>query len=224
MAMKTRKRQPTTTAPLIPSVANAVPAPPAWEAGHQITAAQQGVGLLVGRSDDQWQIRSGAALLKARRAASCLLQPAVGDTVSFCLVAPEEAWITAILQREDAPEHVISADRPLRVEAPELTLRSERMHLQADDTELVADRLHLVSQELNVFGATLKMVGQVLSSVFDRVTHHAQHHLRHTEAVDRVQAGHVELQAKQTVRLSSEHTLIDGHQLVKARGGQIHFG
>ena len=66
------------------------------------------------------------------------------------------------------------------------------MHLQADDTELVAKRLHLVSQELNVFGATLRWSARS-SSVFDRVTHHAQHHLRHTEAVDRVQAGPVEL-------------------------------
>jgi hypothetical protein len=39
-----------------------------------------------------------------------------------------------------------------------------------------------------------------------------------------VSATHVEVQAQQLMRLEGEHALVNGRELVKARGAQIHFG
>lgn len=174
-----------------------------------------------------WTIRSGAVQARGRQAASCLLQPRVGDTVACLLVAPDEVWVLAVLQREasETPEaDVLSSERPLQIRAPELSLSSPRFSLQADQAEIGVEDGQVVGQRLRVVGSSIKLVGQLLSSVFDRVTHFSQHHLRHTEGTDRVQAAHVECEAQQLLRLSGEHTLINGEKLVKARGGQIHFG
>lgn len=195
-----------------------------WAELQAATPALQAVGLVTGQDGSDWLLRSGAAQVRARRAASCLLRPAVGDTVSLCLVAPDEAWVTAILEREAVDADVLASDRPLQIEAAELTLRADQIRLQSQSLEAATDSARLVGREVNLYGTVVKLVGQTLSSVFDRVTHFAKHHLRHTEAIDRVQAQHVEIEAGQMVRVSSEHTLLNGDKLIKARGGQIHFG
>lgn len=197
---------------------------PGWTELQSATPALQAVGLVTGQDGNQWLLRSGAVELRDRRAASCLLRPAVGDTVALCLVAPDEAWVTAVLDRDGAEADVLATDRPLALQAPELALRADAIRLQSQSLEAASDSARLVAREVNLYGSVVKLVGQTLSSVFDRVTHFARHHLRHTETIDRVQAQHVEIEAQQMVRVSSEHTLLNGDKLVKARGGQIHFG
>lgn len=200
------------------------PARAGWNDLQAATPALQAVGLVTGLDGGTWLLRSGAVELRARRAASCLLQPAVGDTVALCLVAPDEAWVTAVLERDGATADVLASERPLALQSPELTLQAAQVRVQSQSLEAVTDSARLVASEVNLYGSVVKLVGQTLSSVYDRVTHFARHHLRHTESIDRVQAQHVEIEAKQMVRVSSEHTLINGDKLVKARGGQIHFG
>ena len=76
----------------------------------------------------------------------------------------------------------------------------------------------------NAVTQAVKLVGSVLSTVFERVTHFSRNHLRTTDGIDRVQATHVECEAEQLARISGQHLLLNGQNLVKARGGQIHFG
>lgn len=200
------------------------PARAGWNDLQAATPALQAVGLVTGQEGGAWLLRSGAVVLRARRAASCLLQPAVGDTVALCLVAPDEAWVTAVLERDGAAADVLASERPLTLESPALTLQAAQVRVQSQSLEAATDSARLVASEVNLYGSVVKLVGQTLSSVFERVTHFARHHLRHTESIDRVQARHVEIEAQQMVRVSSEHTLLNGDKLVKARGGQIHFG
>jgi len=105
----------------------------------------------------------------------------------------------------------------MTLEAGSLGVTATRMRFASDEAELVGGRLKVV-------GATFKMIGASLSTVFDRAVHFSKHHLRTTEGLDRVHAAQIEQQARQMLRLSSEHTLVNGEKLVKARGAQIHFG
>lgn len=188
-----------------------------------VTPALSCVGVVVA-STPALRIRSGNCDAAGRRAAGCLLEPAVGDTVACLLVAPDELWVLAILQREPDVADVIGSDRPLTVQVPKLTLESTRFALQAQHATLAVDEGHVAGNRFIVVGNAIKLMGAALSSVFDRVTHFSKHHSRHTEGIDRVEAGHVECEAQQMLRLSAEHTLINGSKLIKARGGQIHFG
>lgn len=207
-----------------PVYATSSPRTPAKRcAAAGVTPAVACVGVVVA-SKPALQIRSGRSHAAGRRAAGCLLEPAVGDTVACLMVAPDELWVLAILQREPDVADVIGSGRPLTIQAPELTLDSARFELRAQHATLATDEGHVAGNRFVVVGNAVKLMGATLSSVFDRVTHFSKHHLRHTEGIDRVQAAHVECEAQQMLRLSAEHTLIDGHKLIKARGGQIHFG
>jgi len=121
-------------------------------------------GVVSGITDGGFMVHAGARCLLVQRAASCLMDPCVGDTVE------------------------------------------------------------VVGRDVRLVATSLRLVGSLLSSVMDRVNHFSRHYLRTTEGEDRVTATHVDVEATQLLKVQGEHTLVNGAKLVKARGGQIHFG
>lgn len=197
------------------------------------TPAQSCVGVITAADVNGISVSSGSLQARGRRAASCLLEPATGDTVACLLVAPDEVWVLAVLQREEGTANVLRCHGPTRIAvdggaltlaAPHLALESEVFSLRAAKASVAADDAELVGKNLHVIGTAVKLVGSVLSTVFERVTHFSRNHLRTTDGIDRVQATHVECEAEQLARISGQHLLLNGQNLVKARGGQIHFG
>jgi len=191
------------------------------------------VGMVRACDDDGFEVDCGALQARARRAASCLLEPAPGDSVACLRVAPKELWVLAVLHREAAQTQVLRMQGDTRIEVEEGTLQLQaarigidgrQLQLTAHEAKMAVDSAELVGRHLRVTGSVLKLVGSVLSSVMDRVNHYSRHYLRTTDGIDRVAATHVECEARQLLRLSGEHALVNGEKLVKARGGQIHFG
>ncbi len=178
-------------------------------------------------------VASGNLKARARRAASCLLEPAVGDSVACLRIAPDEVWIMAVLQREEGTPNVLrcAGDTRIEVAGGGLSLQADQMQLKAGTVEVSSGRLavttevaEVVGQQLSAIGTRIKLVGSVLSSVMDRIQQYSKHYLRTTDGIDRVAATHVEIEAQQLMRLEGEHALVNGRKLVKARGAQIHFG
>ncbi|MFM9926165.1 DUF3540 domain-containing protein [Variovorax sp. H27-G14] len=191
------------------------------------------VGLLAFDAAGMPVVTSGTLRLAARRAASCLLEPAAGDSVACLRIAPDEVWVMAVLQREEGTANVVSCPGNLRIAAEggaldlaaaRVGVRSEALSIDAHQLSVTTDTAELVGRQLSMVGTGIRLVGSVLSTVMDRVQHFSRHYLRTTDGIDRVAATHVECEAKQLLRLEGEHTLVNGRELIKARGAQIHFG
>jgi len=177
--------------------------------------------VVASHSDDRHEVvvAGDSRALACLRAASCLLEPAAGDSVACLRIAPDEVWIMAVLQREEGTANVVGCPGNLRI-----AVEGGALDIDARQLRVSADTAELVGRQLSVVGNGIKLVGSVLSSVMDRVQHFSRHYLRTTEGIDRVAATHVEVEAKQLMRLEGEHTLVNGRELIKARGAQIHFG
>ncbi len=195
--------------------------------------ASQCVGIVTEAGSSGFVVTSGDLVANARRAASCLLEPAQGDSVACLQVAPDELWILAVLRREEGVDNLLRCEGPTRIEigsgplvvaADRIRMQGRVLEMDVDRAELCADEAQLLGRELRVIGSVFRLVGKALDTVFDRVSHFSKHHLRTTEGIDRVQSTHIELQAEQTVQVAGKHALINGEKLVKTRGGQIHFG
>jgi hypothetical protein len=196
-------------------------------------AASWCVGIVSQADGDGFVVSSGSARTLALRAVSCLLEPEPGDSVA-CLRAPGQAlWIMAVLSRaSNAPQRIrLQGDARIEVTEGALQFKADSLELQGHQFQLCADEAKMavgtgdvVGRHLRITGTVLKLVGSVLSTVADRVNHFSRHHVRTTEGIDRVSATHVECEARQLLRLSGEHALVNGEKLVKARGAQIHFG
>ncbi|MDP9994095.1 hypothetical protein J2W28_006479 [Variovorax boronicumulans] len=178
-------------------------------------------------------VASGDLRLHATRAASCLLEPAAGDSVACLRIAPNEVWIMAVLQREESTPNVVSCAGHMRIavqggalelEAARVGLKSQQLDIATEKTTVATETADVVGRQLRVIGTSIKVIGSIMSSVMDRVQHFSKSYLRTTEGIDRVAATHLECEATQLMRLEGEHTLINGRELIKARGAQIHFG
>jgi len=171
--------------------------------------------------------------MTAQRAASCLLRPEIGDFVLCARTGLFSCWILAVLVRESTESctletpgaATLAANGPLTLQGESLNLHAtESTTLRTPNFEAALDTAHVAGRELHLFAGTMKLVGSVLSSAMDRIQQFSRQYLRHTEALDRVSAAQVQVEAKQILQLHGEQLLVEGENLVKTRGSQIHFG
>lgn len=161
------------------------------------------------------QIKNGVS---ASLAASCLVQPELGDTVVCAESSSGEVFILSVLKRlnPEAPL-LIAAQNPISVNAPSLSL--------------TANKIDVVTQEMTSnIGVMRRMithaediVGNLVAS-FDRMFVRANSSIRRVEELDELSAGHVKIDSPALVEISGEVTTISGEELIKMQGQQIHMG
>ena len=197
-------------------------------------------GLRTGRvtacSSDNWLIREAGGSHRLRRAASCLLVPAAGDTVAWMPGAGDAAgWIVAVLERGAE-----SAGQPLQLRTDgdvawqvdgQWSMRATRLRVDADAAELHLrdvrmnfDAFRSVGRLVQATVTQTRWVGQELCAVVERWFQHSTTHHRRTEGLEQARAGTMDLHADQLVRVEAPQVLTEASTLAKTRGGQIHFG
>lgn len=175
----------------------------------------------------------------ARRAASCLLEPSVGDRVWFVVEAglpgQQGCFVTAVLEREaDAPAAQLSVEGApeVHVQASRLTLRADtQLELQADElraqsrlARVVLGECTTVMRSLFTHAGKVTLVGKLIETIADKISAHSKVSQRTVEDLDQVQSGTIDYRAQHSAQLGAEQTLISGAELVKVDGGQIHLG
>ncbi|MES2533497.1 MAG: DUF3540 domain-containing protein [Pseudomonadota bacterium] len=220
------------------------------------SAATPGGGIRTARviacTDATWVVQCGSLRLQARRAASCLLLPELGDSVA-CLTGEDVdqdneinddtsgCWLLAVLERAAdgtaqagtaRPAARLRVDGDLRlevrgdwqVEAARVSVKSTVAELHTRDARIGFDTLKSIGRVLQVTVQQTRWVGQELVAVVDRWMQHAKTTHRHTEGMEQASAGHMELAARGVLHVKAPHVLTEGSDLVKTRGSQIHFG
>ena len=169
--------------------------------------------------------REGVQEVSARQAFSCMVAVQADDVVAALLDDRRQCWVMAVLERSGAQDVVLQSQGRLELSASTISANAQEvLHMAAPQVRLSCEQADAMGERLNLVGGTVKAIGAALSTLFDRAHHHSKQYMRSTDGLDRTQAGHMELQARQLLQIHGEHTLVEGEQLVKARGAQIHFG
>lgn len=210
-------------------------------APHPAAAAQGVARVVEAPSAGRFWVDQDGARREAKRAASCLLEPAIGDLVWIAGQAGAGFYVLAVLEREGA------GPAELRVEGSASLRATGALELRGDEGLTVATpaKLQLSGDEVSATGrvaqlafgelrayvrsvfaslARVTRVGEVLELFVERVTQRSKHSVRAIEGVDQTSADTIKLDAKTAASLSSKHALVTGEQLVKMDGGQIHLG
>jgi hypothetical protein len=181
-------------------------------------------------------VRTALADVPARRAASCLLAPAVGDRVLLAIQERGDAYVLAVLDQRDPGAAVLSVEG-------DLTLRSTRGKVAVaaqEGIDLVtgaAARIMASAVEveaasvISVLGGAVKaelgkvkMYAATLDSFFERVSQRAKRSFRTIEEIDQVRAEHIDYAANANVQIRGENALVTAHDLAKINGDQVHIG
>ncbi len=181
-------------------------------------------------------VRTSLAEVSARRAASCLLAPAVGDRV---LVATEErgdAFVLAVLEQRDPGAATISVngDLNLRSTHGKVTIAAQEgidliaasvMRLASSVLEVNAfEAMHVVGGVVQAELDKVKLLAKTCDDFYERVSQRAKRSYRVVEELDQVKARHIDYAAAGNAHLRGENTLVTAHDLVKLNAEQIHVG
>lgn len=208
---------------------------------HPAAAAQGIASVTALLEGGQVHVNHDGAMRKAKRAASCLLEPQPGDRVWIAGQAGAGFYVLAVLERASSgpTELHIEGDARLRSSGT-LALRGEggleldtpaKLGMRGDEVavsgrvgQLAFTELRAYARELFASLARVTRVGKVLELFVERVVQRSKLSVRTVEGVDQLSAGTVKIEAERAASLSSKHALVTGEQLVKLDGGQIHLG
>ncbi|WP_295986178.1 DUF3540 domain-containing protein [uncultured Variovorax sp.] len=180
--------------------------------------------------------------LRCRRAASCLLLPAPGDTVMVAGPHDEALYLIAVVAQADCSRTTLAVDGDLRLQSRHGGVAIQgagAIDLQSDTTiatrspqwTLAAQRAQCTVSELDYQGGEVRFsvlvsrfVGRACEVVLDRLSLLTRSSFRITEEVEQVRAGQIDMQASRTLRLHAKNTLVTSKELVKVDAEQIHMG
>jgi hypothetical protein len=187
-------------------------------------------------------IATSSGEIRARRATSCLLQPAPGDLVLLALVGQSSSYVLAVLEREaGAPGDIVlegdlniklksgslgvAAQEDVRlVSAKEVSVVSGAVRVNAVDGSVALERLSFLGKFLRAEIGRAKVFGETLDSMLDRVSQRVKRSYRIIEECDHVRAEQLDYAAKKRLSLHGETALLTAQHLAKVEGDQIHLG
>ena len=202
----------------------------------QVKAAFQEFGEVVAVDAELVTVRTALADVPARRAASCLLEPAAGDRVLLVTEERGDAYVLAVLEQREPGTATISVEGDLTlrsvrgkvsVAAQEgvdiVTAAAARIMASAVEVEAI-EALSILGGAVKAELGKVKLYASTLDSFFERVSQHARRSLRTVDELDQVKARHIDYAASGDAHLRGENALVTAHDLVKVNGEQVHVG
>lgn len=189
------------------------------------------VGTITASDGGRLTVAAGGISLEARRAVSCLIEPAVGDTVLLLADGRVGQRVLAVLDRDAATALTLTAGdgRGLTIAAPDITLSADRrLSATAPETALVGqslsvrvERASLVGRVVEATADTLKTVALTLMSVAERWTASAGTSTRLVHGTDTVQARDLVYQASETAVVRGTRASVSAVDDVVVTGARI---
>ena len=200
------------------------------------------IGRITRLENGAFEVTMSSGDVDAVRAASCLLEPALGDRVLVGGCRREGWYILAILTRHVDTKHTLGVDGDLEVrlrsgrfavaaqEGVQLvspghvSIAAGTVNVNAVDGNVVLTRLTFLSTYLRAEVEKIKLFAERFDSTIERVAQKVKRSYRSIEETDQVRAERIDYVAKKTMSLHGENALLTAKELVKVDGEQIHMG
>lgn len=202
----------------------------------------QEIGAVIRTSGSMFVVETEGGEITAKRAASCLLEPAPGDMVIVAVATADQAYVLAVLEREEGAPGRISLEGDLDVDlrGGQLRLKAEEgvtlaspkdvsvissgVRVRAITGEVALQSLSFLSTVVRAEVEKAKLLAGSLDSVMERLSQRVKRAYRVVEETDHLRAARVDYAAKETMGLHGANTLVTAEELVKLDGEQIHVG
>lgn len=199
-------------------------------------------GRIVGRDDAGYEVRCGEALWRARRAASCLLEPALDDSVLLSFNPGGRAYVLAVLERPVEAAAVINfpGDVELRADKGQLRMAARdgmdfaatgEISLLSASYSLNTLRANLQFSELTASGGIctaqvekLKLLARAVDSVVERIMLRATNSYRVVAETEHARCGALHYLVDKVLSLRSKHSVMTARGEMKIDGERIHMG
>ena len=195
-----------------------------------------------GLEPDAVLLRVAGRAVRARRAASLLLEPCAGDRVLGARDG-DAHYVLAVLERRsgerqrlrlggdavlqvDRGSLALEADRGVEIRTPgDVTVAAGRgIVATASSTRWVSSTFAYVGRTATATLDTWSVVADRLETVARSLLQRLSFSVREVEGPDHLRCTDLDHRASGTASLRGNHTLVSARELVKVDAGQIHLG
>jgi hypothetical protein len=199
-------------------------------------------GIVIGRESGGVMISSEYGELFARRAVSCLVEPAPGDRVLVAGDLNEDLFVIAVLEQENVSDTRITVDGDLHlgvsngrlsivseqgvdlVSAGDISLTSSEFAIRSDKGNIFFDQLSYIGCKVLAQASAFKFVGGIFDTIAERISQKVKRSYRVVEEIDQVRSNQIDYRAEKNMSLKGQNALVTADELVKIEGDQIHLG
>ena len=192
-----------------------------------VAAATPVVAQVAAAGDGSVSLASGGRRIRARRAASCVLEPAPGDTVlAIGVEADAGAFVIAILDRPAGAEAVLSVPGAAETALVQdrLALRCERLTVDAGDATLRGRVARVAGGVLAAVAERIDVVARTLRRSADHELSRAGNATRTVDGAETVTAGEMMIEARTALGQRAGIVLVDAREDVRMNGERITMG
>lgn len=197
---------------------------------------------VTGRAD-KWFFLGNSTLPVERAvcAASCLVEPDLGDTVLVCHGGPRASYILAVLARATPAQATINLpggvalqtdQGQLRIQAEQLDLHARhkvsvvgpQVELQGVHAQVHFQHMDASASHVQARWGVVNALAQSMTTTVGRLVQKARDSFRWTENLEDTRAGRVRMQVTERFHLKSKHTTMLAQEQVKIDGKKIDLG
>jgi hypothetical protein len=199
------------------------------------------VATVVGVSGCDIRVRSSFGELQTRRAASCLLEPALGDLV-LVLHHERGSHVLLVLERDDGAPARLSAQGDLEIAAAsgkvsvcgrdgvnvvtpaEAVIAAGSARVSAQRGEVVIGALTYAGDLVSAHIDRIKTVAQSMETIAGRWVQRLERAYRFIAHSEALRAEYVDVEARAAFHVKAETALVHSAGLTKIDGSHIHLG
>lgn len=196
---------------------------------------------VTGVCDGVFGLSGASGQITARRAASCLLEPAAGDNVLAARVADGNWYVLAVLVRGDAaPVVLLPADSVLRSSEGSLTLIAQTelglaggeqvsittttLDVQAEQAQGSFSVLRATAGLIEATATRVRNVADMFETIAECIRQRAGSVYREVKDLDHLKAGQIYYKAETVLNMRGKHSVLSAEGEVKIDGTRVHLG
>jgi hypothetical protein len=202
----------------------------------------QAVGAVLALTPDGFIVSTQDGIFQARHTLSCIVEPAVGDSVLVAGDPGNALFIIAVLERPgNAPISIVmrrdvtvgvsngsfsiaAAQGINLVSAKDMTLTSSELKISAPRASIFFENLTYLGNAIFAEIEKMKLIGRFFHSMIDSISQKVKRSYRVVEDIDHVRSSQIDYRASKNMSLRGQNALINAEELVKIDGDQIHLG
>ena len=215
---------------IIPIQNNQQPQPNANIQGQPITSGHSAkVSQIV---DGQITVELEGQQINAQIAFSSFAQPQINDVVLLNFDQHQQAYITAILKREQADEMtmqlpaktIINSSEKITLSSQEIAQMAQKQVSKATEQVMEFDLAVVKGNQLHSHVRHLHSISDMVTTMAKQAIQKFSSYVRKSDVSDQVQAAQMSRKVEGLYSMNSKHTILVSQKDTKIDGEHIHMG
>lgn len=182
--------------------------------------------------DGHIQIDHDGQIINAQKAFSCLVEPQVNDTVLFSQDQHQQAFIIAILKRDEessmnlqlAPNTTLSSSKILTLHSEQITQLSQKSLQKTGEATIDFQQGLIKGEKLHSQIRHIHSISDLISTMAKQAIQKFNTYVRKSDTSDQVQAAQMGRKVDGLFTMNSKHTIMVSQKDTKIDGEHIHMG